>query len=444
MEPSQVEEQNAQKAELAGPWERYRLSSQRPELKREGWASDGPFERAAREIAKEQTQAESKKGILARLRAWLRATNKIELAIVLLSATGIAASMFLFVSQRDIGTVGLFALISTVPLLLVMFVLLRADRYAPIGMRYILLSALWGAGVATMIASVINSALFADFVATFGDMRQAETMAATFVAPVSEEVLKGAGVILVLLVARSQVVSPMNGLVVAGTAGAAFAFVENIQYFLQAQAEGQAVLGATIVGRLVLSPFIHPMATSFIGFFYASAIIKARSGWSWTWRVAAGFALAMATHSLWNALASTGSTTWILLYLLIELPLFTGWMIWISTRGGRQLRLIRTGLSSYVATGWMSPPEERMVTDPPARKYARKWARKVGRPARVAMRKYLQTAGRLGLDQTNMEISGPDPRRVDLARQSLSALAEYRDTYLRLGEVYAATNGAKA
>ncbi len=428
----------------SSPWERYRLSSQRPEMEREGWTTEGPFagQTSDDKDASESAGADAKKAT--GLRNWWRSASKGELAIVVLSAVGIGASMYLFVSGRDIGSVGLFALISTVPLLLVLTVLIRADRFAPIATRYIVLAALWGAGVATMIASVINSSLFADFIATFGDMGRAETIAAVVVAPISEELLKGAGVILVLLIARRRVVSATNGLVIAGTAGAAFAFVENIQYFLQAQAESSAVLGATIIGRLVLSPFVHPMATSFIGFFFASAILKGTGAWSWIWRIAVGFTLAMSAHALWNGLAPLGSSAWILLYVLIEVPLFVGWLVWISTQGSRQLGRIRAGLSSYVATGWISHAEERMVTDPRSRKYARKWARKVGRSARIAMRKYLQTAGRLGLDQSNMERTGPDAKRVDIARESLSALAGYRETYLHLGDIYAvSTAGAR-
>ncbi|WRS29669.1 PrsW family intramembrane metalloprotease [Actinomycetaceae bacterium MB13-C1-2] len=425
---------------FSSPWERYRLSSQRPEMEREGWTMAGPFAGQSSESPVADGPAAGQNKGRASLRNWWRGASKGELAIVLLSALGIATSMYLFVSQRDIGSVGLFALISTVPLLLVLTVLIRADRFAPIEARYVVLAALWGAGIATVIASVINSALLADFIATLGDMSRAETIAATVVAPLSEELLKGGGVILVLLICRNRIVSATNGLVIAGTAGAAFAFVENIQYFLQAQTDSSAVLGATIVGRLVLSPFIHPMATSFIGFFFASAILKGTGAWSWFWRIAVGFALAMLTHALWNGLASVGSSTWLLFYVLIEVPLFVGWLVWVSTQGNRQMRQIRSGLSSYVATGWISPAEEKMVTDAQARKYARRWARKVGRPAKVAMRKYLQTAGRLGLDQSNMEQAGPDPKRVDNARESLLALAEYRETYLHLGEIYAASS----
>lgn len=424
------------------PWEKYRLSSQRPELAREGWASEGPFAQD-QEPAEPESIPSGGKGFLIRIWNWLKAANKVELAIVIASAIGIVSALYLFASGTDIGSVGLFALISMIPLALVMTVLLRADQYAPMGWRYILLAVLWGAGVATAVASVFNSAMLSDFIATFGDMKISQNYAATFVAPVTEELLKGSGAILILLMARSRVVSSLNGLVVAGTVGAAFAFVENIQYFIEAQAQGTAVLGATIVGRLVLSPFIHPMATSFVGYFFASAILHNNGAWSWTWRILVGFGTAMATHGLWNGLASLGGPTWMLLYVLIEVPLFVAWLVWVSTRGSRQLKLINQGLTPYVATGWISPEEQRMVTVPSARKYAKRWAKNVGPGTRTVMRKYLQTAGRLGLDQTNMEKTGPDPKRVDIARTMLSALAEYRDAYLLQGQISAATAGAK-
>lgn len=411
----------------AAAWERYRLAAQRPEIEGEGWATGaGPFAPAPPPGPPVPETG------MARLGAWFRRSNKVELTIIVLSIAGILGASWLFISGRGVGTVGLFALLATAPLALVMTVLVRADRFAPIGARYLALSALWGAGVATTVAALVNSGLFADFTAITGDISRAQVLSAVVVAPVSEELMKGAGAVLVLLLARNRVVSATNGLVVAGASGAAFAFVENIQYFLQAHAEGTAVLGFTILGRLVLSPFIHPMATSFIGFFFAAAILKRGGGWAWTWRLLVGFLLAVAVHALWNGLATLG-TTWVLLYLLIELPLFTAWLIWVSTRGRRQLARVAAGLDAYVATGWISPEEARMVTEWYARRYARKWARKIGRPAPRELRRYLQTAGRLGLDQVNMETTGADPARIALARQALTALAEYRENLLRIG-----------
>lgn len=421
-------------------WERFRLRGQAAEIASEGWAPDSmPFLPSQPGTNKASERAAPTSGLL----SWLRRVGKVELAIASASILGVLASLILFVDGTGIQTVGLVALVALVPLVLVTWLLVRADRYAPPLARILLLAALWGAGIAATIAGLINSGLLSDLIATTGDTEFANSVVAIGVAPLGEELFKGLGVALVLVIGANQVVSRSNGLVVGGVVGASFAFVENIQYFIEAYAQGTAVLGLTIVGRAVLSPFIHPMATSFTGFAFAAALLRRGGWWSWTWRLSLGFLLAVSTHALWNALASVG-TQWILLYVLIEVPLFIIWLIWVSRQAPRNLKMIRTGLESYQATGWLAPAEVQMVCEPVARRYARRWARKVGPQARKALRRYLRAGGRLGLDQVNMERTGLNVSRANLAKQSLTLMSENRDSLLSLGELYAARQAKPA
>ena len=445
------------------PWEKYRLRVQSPDLRAEGLAPDSvpylssgvgasglgsPGSATSRlsgttgapgapDTSGAQTQGKRK---------WFSQTfgllTRGEISLVAISVVALVAAALGLLDMQDPKAVGIFALIALAPLTVVVILLFWADRYAPIRARYLVLAGLWGAGVATLIAGLINSGLFQDFIAIIGDVSRAEILSAVAVAPVSEEVMKGAGAILVLIFARKYVVSPTNGLVVGAVVGAGFAYVENVQYFIQAHAQGSAILGMTIVGRAVLSPFVHPMATSFTGLFFGLAILKKPSWWGWVWRIAVGLIVAMAVHALWNTLASA-EALWIVLYLVIELPLFVLWMVLVLRRARRQAETIRNGLSPYVATGWLEPAEVQMVCDRKSRRYARRWARRVGREARKAVSQYLVAAGRLGSDQVNMERTGPDQDRVALARQSLTTMLASRARYLELGALYDATQSTR-
>lgn len=399
----------------------YRLAGQEREILGEGWA---PFRE------EEEPEPSGPTGFKAKVKSLTAG----EWLILLFSVAGLVTIVSVFASGRQLTTVAVLALVALAPLGLVMLVLLRADRFAPVGVRPVIFAALWGAGVAGFLAGIVNSSLYSDLLLSTGDFASAEIRTAVFIAPVSEEVLKGAGVAIVLTFYRSRVVSTLNGLAIGGTVGAAFAFVENISYFLEAHAEGTTLLGATIVGRAVMSPFVHPMATSFTGFFIALVLLRQSGRWRTAGLVSVGLLLAIFLHALWNGLA-TLALLWLLLYLVVEVPLFIGWLVWIAARGRKELSIIRRGLTSFEAAGWISPQELAAITTIRGRKHARKWARKVGREAAKAMRTYFVSAGRLGADQVNMERFGPSFPKVELAQRSLLTLTQSRRTFLDLGEL---------
>lgn len=456
-----VEDQGVPPPSPALPWEKYRLSAQGERLSAEGLAPEAvpylppgigvdhvpkPAESSKTSAEEPQKDTEKRKRTEKKRRLpklpmprALRIFTRGEGTLIAISIFGLVASAVVLVNSATAKSVGVFALVALVPMTVVVGVLLWSDRFAPLRVRYLVLSALWGGGVATVFAGLVNSGFLDDFISIIGDVSRAEILTAVVVAPIAEELFKGVGVVLVLVFARRYVVHPANGLVAGAVVGAAFAYVENIQYFLEAEAEGTAVLGITIFARAVLSPFVHPMATSFTGYFFALALLRRKGAWGWTWRIVAGFSIAMLVHALWNGMAM-GGIYWILLYILVEMPLFIAWIVWVLRMASKQSRLLREGLAPYYVAGWISFDEVEMVCDRRARKHARKWARKVGRDARKSVRAYLVNAGRLGLDQLNMERGGPDPERVALARESLANMVGSRERFLRLGALHAATS----
>lgn len=405
------------------PWDRFRLATQTGERTAEGHH----LERSPYQPDSEKPKKRSRGFRIGRL-----SLSWGELALVVVALLGLAATAIVAAQASGLAKTGIFALVALAPLLLVVLVLLRADRFAPLKPRFHIFAFLWGAGVATAIAAAVNSGLFMDFIHYSGSVERSETLASVLVAPFSEETMKGAGVILVLLFARHQVVSRKNGAVTGALVGAGFAFTENIFYFLEASAEGSTILGFTIFARALLSPFVHPMATSFIGFALAAALLNSRNLWGWMWRLPLGFAVAFILHAMWNGFASLGHV-WLLLYLLVELPLFIAWLVWILRGHTRRLTRIHQGMQPYVVTGWLSVEEQRMVSDQAARRYATKWARKTGRPARKAVSAYMRSAGRLGMLQVRMENSGPTPEMQRVASSYMDAMVDSRELYLAAG-----------
>lgn len=424
------------------PWERFRLSTQSDERSSEGHRLVGQSPYLP--VLDPEPVAEKKP----QRRWWAKITGFFgglsltapEIGIVGVAAIGLVLIAVASVETSGATRTGVFALIALVPLALVTAILFRSDRYAPLKVRYTVIVFLWGAGAATLLASIVNTGLFDDFLGYFGNLQYANNLTAIVVAPISEELLKGTGVLLVLLIARRYVVSKKNGVMIGGLAGAGFAFTENILYFIEAESEGSAILGFTIFARGVLSPFVHPMATSFTGLAVAAAILASANAWGWIWRVSAGVGMAIILHAMWNGFASLGAW-WIVLYLVVELPLFIIWLTWILTGSKKALGEIYAGLIPYVVTGWVSPAEQQMVTDRRARKYALKWARKVGRPARKSVRCYMRNAGRLGLEQRAMERMGPSASRQAVASTLVTALAESKEEYMSAGQAYAAMQG---
>ena len=362
------------------------------------------------------------------------APSRAEFALIIVIAVMLVGAAALSVWSSGLTKTGVFALVALAPLALVTAVLLNADKLAPLRLRYLIYAFLWGAGAATTLASIVNSSLYSDLLAYLGQVEGAEKLVAVVVAPVAEESLKGVGVVLVLLLARRHVVSTKNGVVTGGLVGAGFGFTENIVYFVQAHAEGSAVLGFTIFARGVMSPFIHPMATSFTGLGVAAALLGVSGVWGWLWRVSAGLAAAIALHALWNGFALLG-TLWIVFYLLVEVPLLVAWLVWLLRGTKKRLEQIRIGLDPYVETGWVSVEEQEMVSNQVARRYALKWAKKVG--AQGPVKRHMRAAGRLALAQNNMEKVGPRPERQVVASTWVDDMRGAREDYLMVGSVYA-------
>ncbi|HET9020643.1 MAG TPA: PrsW family intramembrane metalloprotease [Ornithinibacter sp.] len=353
--------------------------------------------------------------------------------------TGVAAVGFLLAAlvvsayldaAFGVQTALLALAVALVPLGIVIPTFLWLDRFESEPTRYLVSAFLWGALVAAVIAAVLNTSAIA-VLQEVSDPDAALATTAVLVAPLVEEAAKGAFVLLVWLLLRREFDGITDGMVYAGICAAGFAFTENIHYLAQAWADGGGeALTGTFVARCLLSPFAHPMFTILTGVgIGVAATSRTRMP-----RVVAplvGFLLAVLAHALWNLGAVAGGEGLLTVYLLVEVPVFLAFLVFVAWARRREGRLIGQYLHPYVDAGWLSSAELAMLASMPHRREARAWARaNTGRAGLASMRAFQDTASELALLRVRMSHSAADDEAVTQERELLLALGARRAEFI--------------
>ncbi len=318
--------------------------------------------------------------------------------------------------------------LALVPVPLLIGVVLLLDRLEPEPRGNLVFAFAWGAGIAALLAGVINTAGLVFVTQPELGKTTGEYVSATFGAPVVEESLK-AGVLLWLLWRRRQEFDgPTDGIIYAAMVGLGFAMIENVGYYISAAVRpdvgGVSLLGLTFVFRGLVAPLAHPMFTSMTGIGAAYAATHRRGGWA----VGVGLLGAMILHGLWNGLTASGAAGLVLAYGLLACVLAALIAVVVADRR-RTVRLIRRFLPAYQADGLITEAELQMLCTLRERRAARVWARRVGgRTAARAMTDYQLAATELALAHQRAErgtiaAAGFDERRRALAGVMASARA---------------------
>ena len=312
------------------------------------------------------------------------------LGAVLLAVCSIVVTGYMVLS---VGPAGYFAglLGAMLPVAPLVAVYLWLDKYEPEPTGLLLFAFGWGASVATVGALALSLPPTLVLVAGGFDP---EVAGAVLVAPLVEEVLKGLGIVAILVLGRRPLDGVVDGFVYAGMVGIGFAFTENILYLGTALMTGGGEgLVATFVLRGVVSPFAHPLFTAATG---VGLVLAARRAGAARYVVAlAGLAVAVLLHGLWNAMAgglggffTTFVSSWVPLFLLFVLV-----ALWARAR---ERRLLRRNLLVYVEHGWLTAAEVQMLTSLPERHGAVRWAgERGGARGSRAMRQFQRTAAGL-------------------------------------------------
>jgi RsiW-degrading membrane proteinase PrsW (M82 family) len=299
--------------------------------------------------------------------------------------------------------VGLAGAILPVPVLIACFLWL--DRYEPSPTWIMAVSFLWGAGVATSGAYLVNN-MAANLFVSWG---KPEALVAVLVAPVIEDGLKALFPLLLFVFYRKAFTGIIDGVVYCGLSATGFAMVENILYlgghgYADASQKGAAAgaLAATaiFIVRVPLTGFLHPLFTSMTGVGIGFAARSPRRAV----RILApltGLLTAMTMHATWNLMASLAANdAYFILYgyFALFMPIFfimVGLVLWVRSWEGR---LAERVLPIYAAAGWFSPPEVVALGTLGRRLSARTWARRVaGDAGHTAMKSYQFAATRLAL-----------------------------------------------
>jgi RsiW-degrading membrane proteinase PrsW (M82 family) len=316
-----------------------------------------------------------------------------------------------------------------VPLLIALVLLL--DRLEPEPRGNLAFCFAWGAGIAALLATIINTAGLLFITQPDLGTTNGQFVSATFGAPAVEETLKGSVLFWLLWRRRQEFDGPTDGIVYAAMAGLGFAMIENVGYYLGAlvrpEVGGARLLGYTFVFRGLLSPFAHPAFTAMTGIGVAYAATHRHRGWA----AVAGLLAAMTLHGLWNGLASYGLRGIAAAYLLVMCVLIALLAVVVADRR-RIVALIWRYLPGYAAPGVLTEADLRMLSTLRGRRQARLWARRTGgQPAARAMAGYQLAATELALVHQRAErgIIGP-ARFADRRRSLLALMSAARGTFV--------------
>ncbi|MDF8265394.1 PrsW family intramembrane metalloprotease [Luteipulveratus flavus] len=356
------------------------------------------------------------------LRRWL-------LVAALTVVFGLCGLLMLALVGATAGVTGtvLGAVLSVVVVGIVVPVFLWVDRFEsePTGM--LLFAFLWGACVATLGAAFLND--LGGYLLGAGE--EGNPLVAVGVAPVVEETLKGLAPVLLLLFRRREIDGILDGMVYAGLAACGFAFVEDILYLANGYADaGEKGLFGVFVVRVLMSPFAHPMFTICTGIGVGVAATARKPLVRWTAPLL-GWVCAITLHSLWNAAAVISSGGWLLLYVVVQVPLFlafAGLLLWARRR---EASLIGAQLSPYADHGWLTHAEVAMLSSMPERRYARAWAfAHGGAESKKQMHEFQDAASELAMLRARLNRGQVDDRALAEERGLLDLMSVRRQQFL--------------
>ncbi|MFH0915352.1 MAG: PrsW family intramembrane metalloprotease [bacterium] len=243
-------------------------------------------------------------------------------------------------------------------------IIYRFDQFEPEPASLIAVAVLWG-GIVALTFSAITNTYALTFLQHVLPAVTVDSWGAAIVAPVNEELYKGAGLFIIYLMARTEFDGLMDGLIYGAMIGLGFQVVENVQYFMYAAAEsGAGQIGpvvSTYFVRVVLAGlYSHTLFSGLMGFGFAYAVTQREVPRRRRLGVAAlFFALAWAAHFVWNSpwlesLMGGGAGSFILAIVVKGVPFlaFLAILTVVARRRERQAfaRLIAGEVGSDVLT----------------------------------------------------------------------------------------------
>ena len=248
------------------------------------------------------------------------------------------------------------------PMVVYALILWWFDRYEKEPLGLLIAAFLWGA-IPAIVFSLIAQLVLEVPVSYFVSPLASDLIGATVVAPFTEEIFKGAALLLLLIFFRREIDSPLDGILYGGLVGFGFAAVENVFYFAGAFTEsGLGELAVLTVFRAFLFGLNHALFTGLTGL----GLALARTASNWLVKVCApvtGLLLGMVAHAVHNGSVTLGAELyWPCLITFVSdwggATVLLGVVVWASVR---ERRWIITYLADEVDLGTLSQEDYAVV-----------------------------------------------------------------------------------
>ena len=342
----------------------------------------------------------------------------------------LGVSSFLLASGPVLSFI--LAFFCLVPLVIILAFLQFVDRFEPEPWWTKIAALLWGGGVAVFFAIISNGLAGVAVASATGSGDAGEIFSIVVAAPVGEEFLKALGVLVIVMMRRNSISSPLDGLVYAGYSAAGFLVVEDFTYFVNSFYDGGLAL--TFMNRVLLGVFGHVMYTTCTGWAIGWAVTRTRSIGAGIGVATLGYLIGVTMHGVWNgsAVIAPSRAVFYMLYFIFQVPLFCCWLFFVARTMRRERRDIAAGLMPYVNQGWILPSEVQMVCDPGSRRSALAWVAGGGPAAKRAMKSFMNNLASVGLDQVVMNVRGPEKARIEETQRKIQDATTQRQTFQSL------------
>lgn len=200
---------------------------------------------------------------------------------------------------------GYSLLAAVIPTVLYVALIWWTDRYEKEPVWLLAAAFIWGALPAVVLA-VVGESILEPTPELVGTALGRRLVSATVVAPVVEEIAKGAAILFIFWRFREEFDGVLDGIIYGALVGFGFAMTENV-FYLSAQLEYSGWVGFGILTflRTILFGFNHAFFSAFIGAGLGYARGGSRKGARWT-APFVGLLFAIGFHALHNFGATVG------------------------------------------------------------------------------------------------------------------------------------------
>jgi protease PrsW len=321
--------------------------------------------------------------------------------LVLFLANGAYSVATLFLTNYAVVPQGLLTALAvwTLYALPFLFFLWRLDLFEQQSRSTFVLAFAWGGLGAVYLAIPANNAIFS-VAAKVGSPEFRDAWGAAMAGPITEEFFKTIGIILLVLVARTQFLTTLSVVVTGAMVGLGFQIVENVVYstnaVVAATSDNQV---APVISTLVMRGFLcglwsHSVYSAVAGYGVAQFMFRRHEPVAIrAARFLMFFGLAWGLHAAWNSpllsgVQSVGSALGPLLYIFAKgLPvLLVGLWIWRMALAQQSDYLGQVARHFVPEPGLIAPEERDTLSGLGSRRAARhSLAKSHGRPAARAL-----------------------------------------------------------